>query len=189
MYLIAGLGNPGREYVNTRHNIGFDAVDTLAAAFNIDIRKINHEALIGEGFIGTKKVLLAKPQTYMNESGRSIRRIADFYKLSEDEIFVIYDDVALPTGRIRIRKNGSAGGHNGMKSIIYHLGTDNFLRVRLGVGAPKGDMVNHVLGKFSKEETATMIETVKCLPDMFTKIVSGRIDDAMNIYNRYGVEK
>ena len=152
MFLIVGLGNPGREYENTRHNIGFAAIDIIAEKYNIDVNRTKFKGEYGEGFINGNKVILLKPYTFMNLSGESVREAIDFYKLTEEEVLIIYDDISLEVGRLRIREKGSAGGHNGIKSIINHIGTDVFTRIKIGVGAPKGDLVNHVLGKFSKEE-------------------------------------
>lgn len=185
MFLIAGLGNPGKEYVDTRHNVGFEAVSVLSSYFDIPLKKIKHKAIFGEGKIGGERVILAQPQTFMNNSGESVREIADFYKIPVENIIVIYDEAALDTGRIRIRPGGSAGGHNGMKSIIYHLGSDEFPRVRFGIGASRGDMANHVLGRFSAEETAKMIDAVKNIPDIAELIIKGKLQDAMNKYNRF----
>ena len=158
MFLIVGLGNPEEKYNNTRHNIGFEAVDYIADKYNIDINRKKFKGVYGEGFIGNEKVILMKPTTYMNLSGECIREVIDFYKLTSEDILVIYDDISLDVGRIRIRPKGSAGGHNGIKSIINHLGTDEFSRIKIGVGQPKGDLVNHVLGKFSKEENEVLEE-------------------------------
>lgn len=185
MFLIAGLGNPGREYVDTRHNVGFEAVTVLSSYYDIPLKKIKHKAIIGEGKIDGERVILAEPQTFMNNSGESIREIADFYKIPVENILIIYDEAALDTGRIRIRPGGSAGGHNGMKSIIYHLGSDAFPRVRFGIGAARGDMANHVLGKFSSEEIKLMIDAVKNIPAIASLIINGNISEAMNKFNRF----
>ncbi|MDP4133940.1 MAG: aminoacyl-tRNA hydrolase [Bacillota bacterium] len=184
MFLIVGLGNPGREYLDTRHNVGFEAVDVLAAEKGISIKKIKHQAITGEGTIAGEKVILAKPQTYMNNSGISVRELMNFYKLTPDKLIVIYDEAALPTGKVRIKPSGSDGGHNGMKSIIYQLGSQDIARVRFGIGEASGDLVNHVLGKFTKEETAMMIEAVKNMPEIISLIVGGNISEAMNRFNR-----
>lgn len=184
MFLIVGLGNPGRDYVDTRHNVGFEAVSVLSSYYNIPLKKIKHKALLGEGKIESERVILAQPQTYMNNSGESVREIADYYRIPIENIVVIYDEAALDTGRIRIRPGGSAGGHNGMKSIIYHLGSDEFPRVRLGIGSASGDMADYVLGKFSKEEISLMINAVKNIPDIIALIIKGKTDEAMNKYNR-----
>ena len=144
MFLIVGLGNPGREYNNTRHNIGFDAIDVIADKYNIEVSRIKFKGVYGEGIVNGEKVILLKPTTYMNLSGESVREVMDFYKLSEEDILIIYDDVSLDVGRIRIREKGSAGGHNGIKSIIANIGTDVFSRIKVGVGKPQGDLVKHV---------------------------------------------
>ena len=146
MILIVGLGNPGKQYEQTRHNIGFDVIDYMANKYNIDVNREKFKGICGEGFIENKKVILLKPLTYMNLSGESIRELANFYKLEDDEIIVVYDDISLDIGRLRIREKGSAGGHNGIKSIIQNLGGDKFPRVKVGVGQPKDNLVNHVLG-------------------------------------------
>lgn len=187
MILIAGLGNPTMEYKHTRHNAGFDAVDAIAKEYGARIKKAEHAALTGTAVIGGQKVLLAKPQTYMNNSGQSIRALADYYKLSpESDIIILSDEVALPPGMIRIRKKGSAGGHNGLKSIISHLGTQDFVRIRIGVGDAhdKADMVNHVLGHFNREDKKQMKEAFSKCVDAVEKIIIGDIDTAMNIYNK-----
>ena len=156
MFLIAGLGNPGREYEGTRHNVGFMTLDALADKYNIDVREKAFKGLIGKGVIEGHKVILVKPQTYMNLSGECIRQVMDYYKVDPSEFIVIYDDISLVPGGIRIRKKGSAGGHNGIKNIIAHLGTQEFPRIKIGVGAKpeNGDLVKHVLGRFSKEDDA-----------------------------------
>ena len=159
MFLIVGLGNPGKEYDGTRHNIGFAAVDYIADKYNIELNRIKFKGVFGEGFIDGKKVILLKPTTYMNLSGESIREVINFYKISNEEVIVIYDDISLEVGRLRIREKGSHGGHNGIKSIIANLGTDVFPRVKIGVGAPKGNLVSHVLGKFREDEIEILRET------------------------------
>ena len=189
MYLIVGLGNPGRDYVNTRHNVGFEALDVLASYHDIELKKVKFHAILGEGKIGSEKVILAKPQTYMNQSGQSVREITDFYKIAPENVIVIFDDIAFPVGKMRIKPSGSSGGHNGMKSIIYHLGSDKFPRIRLGIGGARGDLADHVLGKFTKEETVTMIEVAKKVPDIVSLIINGKIEDAMTKYNRLGSEE
>lgn len=140
MFVIAGLGNPKREYDNTRHNIGFAMIDALSDKYNITVMDIRHKAMLGKGIINGQKVILAKPLTFMNASGESIRPLTDYYKIDvETELIVISDDISLPPGQVRVRKRGSAGGHNGLKDIIRHLGTENFHRIRIGVGEkPKG---------------------------------------------------
>lgn len=187
MYIIAGLGNPGLPYEGTRHNAGFDVIDVLAREYNISVDYRKNRALIGKGAIEGRKVLLVKPQTYMNLSGESIRGLADYYKIDEEsELIVIYDDVSLDPGQIRIRKKGSAGGHNGIKSIISHLGTDVFLRVKVGVGQkPKQyDLADYVLGHFSAEEKKEMEEGYHHAAEAVKYMVTDRVDEAMNEFNR-----
>jgi PTH1 family peptidyl-tRNA hydrolase len=193
MYIIAGLGNPGREYDNTRHNIGFATIDRIADRENISVSDMEkkHKAIIGKGYIEGQKVVLAKPQTFMNLSGESIRELIDYYKVDETcELIVISDDISLDVGHIRVRKKGSAGGHNGLKNIIAHLGHDNFIRIKVGVGEkPKGyDLADYVLGHFSKEEKATMEEASDRVYDAIRTIITEDVDAAMNMYNRKNVE-
>ena len=162
MIIIAGLGNPGKEYENTRHNAGFNTIDFLADKYNISVSEKAHKALIGKGVMEGRKVILVKPQTYMNNSGESLRDITDYYKVDPtNELIVIYDDISLDVGMIRIRDKGSAGGHNGIKSIIAHLGTDVFKRIKVGVGDknPNMDLADHVLGHFSAEDAKVMKES------------------------------
>nr|WP_278678588.1 aminoacyl-tRNA hydrolase [Clostridium paraputrificum] len=185
MFLIVGLGNPGKEYENTRHNIGFDAIDKIAEKYNIELNRIKFKSVYGEGFIGGEKVILLKPTTYMNLSGESLRAIMDFYKLSNEDVLVLYDYISLEVGRIRIREKGSAGGHNGIKSIIAHLGSDIFSRIKIGVGQPKFDLVNHVLGKFSKEEREVLEETLKAVVDSVEVIIKTDTKEAMNRFNGF----
>lgn len=187
MFIIAGLGNPTLQYEGTRHNVGFDVIDVLADKYNISVDGRKSRALIGKGMIQGKKVILAKPQTYMNLSGESIRGLAEYYKIDEEsELLVIYDDVSLDVGQLRIRKKGSAGGHNGIKNIIAQLGTDVFPRIKVGVGEkPKHyDLADYVLGHFSKEEREQMKEGYQKAADAVERILAGEIDAAMNEYNR-----
>lgn len=187
MYIIAGLGNPGQPYEGTRHNAGFDVIDVLAEAYNISVDYRKNRALIGKGIIEGQKVILAKPQTYMNLSGESIRGLVDYYKVDEEsELIVIYDDVSLDPGQIRIRKRGSAGGHNGIKSIIAHLGTEVFPRVKVGVGQKprQYDLADYVLGHFSREEREQMAEGYRHAAEAVKYMVTDRVDEAMNEYNR-----
>ena len=187
MYIIAGLGNPGQPYEGTRHNAGFDVIDVLAEAYNISVDYRKNRALIGKGIIEGQKVILAKPQTYMNLSGESIRGLVDYYKVDEEsELTVIYDDVSLDPGQIRIRKKGSAGGHNGIKSIIAHLGTEVFPRVKVGVGQKprQYDLADYVLGHFSREEREQMAEGYRYAAEAVKYMVTDRVDEAMNEYNR-----
>ncbi|MDE5910023.1 MAG: aminoacyl-tRNA hydrolase [Lachnospiraceae bacterium] len=187
MFIIAGLGNPTKEYDNTRHNIGFAAIDTLADKYNISVMDIKNKALTGKGIINGQKVILVKPLTYMNLSGESIRPLADYYKIDiETQLIVISDDIALPPGQIRVRKRGSAGGHNGLKNIIRNLGSEAFGRIRIGVGEkPKGyDLADYVLGHFSKEEKPLMEEGVEKAVKAAEIMLAGDVDLAMNEFNR-----
>ena len=187
MYIIAGLGNPGKEYENTRHNIGFDVIDRLAEEENIAVMESKHKALIGKGYVAGQKVILAKPQTFMNLSGESIREIVDYYKVDDTaELIVISDDISLDVGQIRIRKKGSAGGHNGIKNIIAMTGTENFKRIKVGVGEkPAGwDLADHVLGRMSEEDRAAFEEAVKESVKATEMILEDEIDQAMNDFNR-----
>ncbi len=187
MIIIAGLGNPGKEYENTRHNAGFMTIDKLAESYGIDMSEKKHKALIGKGVIEGHKVILAKPQTFMNSSGESLRELTDYYKPDiTTEVIVIYDDITLDVGSIRVRKHGSAGGHNGMKSIITHLGTEEFARIRVGIGEkpPKMDLVDWVLGHFSKEDKETLEGAMKDACDASLMLLDKETDEAMNKYNR-----
>ena len=185
MFLIVGLGNPGKEYDGTRHNIGFAAVDYIADKYNIELNRIKFKGVFGEGFINGKKVILLKPTTYMNLSGESIREVINFYKISNEEVIVIYDDISLEVGRLRIREKGSHGGHNGIKSIIANLGTDVFPRVKIGVGGPKGDLVSHVLGKFSNSEIEVLRESIMATSEAVATILSRDTKEAMNKFNGF----
>ena len=189
MFLIVGLGNPGKEYDGTRHNIGFAAVDYIADKYNIELNRIKFKGVFGEGFIDGKKVILLKPTTYMNLSGESIREVINFYKISNEEVIVIYDDISLEVGRLRIREKGSHGGHNGIKSIIANLGTDVFPRVKIGVGAPKGNLVSHVLGKFNEDEIEILRETIKASSDAVSIMVKSDTKEAMNKFNGFNACK
>ena len=187
MFVIAGLGNPSRKYEGTRHNVGFDVIDRISKKYNIPLDTKKHLALVGKGVIEGQKVILVKPQTYMNLSGESIRSVVDFYKADpSSELIVIYDDVNLDTGQLRIREKGSAGGHNGMKNIIAHLGTQEFPRIRVGVGEkPAGcDLADYVLGRFSKAEQEQMEDGFDRAADAVRMILSGDIGGAMSRYNR-----
>ncbi len=186
MYIIVGLGNPTKEYQATRHNIGWDAITRISDDYRIPLDFKKHKAICGKGYIEGEKVILAQPLTYMNLSGESVRELMDFYKVSTEEIIVIYDDISLEVGQLRIRKKGSAGGHNGIKSIINHLGTDEFPRIKVGVGdKPKDwDLADYVLSRFSKEENEVIREALKNTSDACRMITGGDIDNAMNIFNR-----
>ncbi len=186
MYIIAGLGNPGKNYVNTRHNMGFEIIDTIASKFNIKMNKEKFNALIGEGNISGEKVLLVKPQTFMNLSGESIREFLNWYKISSENLIVIYDDISMPVGKLRLRPKGSAGGHNGIKSIIYQTGSDVFPRIKVGIGAPQNkdyDLADYVLGKFSKQEIDVLIPVAVKAADAVEAIISKGIEKAMSEFN------
>jgi len=187
MYLIAGLGNPTKQYEHTRHNIGFDVITYLADAYHISMNTKKFHGICGTGVIAGQKVMLLQPQTYMNLSGTSVSEAASFYKLDPaTEIIIIYDDIALEPGNIRVRKKGSAGGHNGIKDIIARLGTQDFLRVRVGVGEkpPHFDLADYVLGRFSAEDRKKVEAAIADTADAVRLLVSGEADAAMNLYNR-----
>lgn len=186
MFIIAGLGNPERKYDGTRHNIGFSAITALSDAYDIPLDFKKHKALCGRGYIEGQKVLLAMPLTYMNLSGESIRELIDYYKIAvEDELIVIYDDINLAPGKLRIRAKGSAGGHNGIKSIISHLGSQDFMRIRIGVGEkPKGwDLADYVLGRFNREDEPVIREALKDTVEACKVIMLEDIKAAMNRFN------
>lgn len=187
MYIIVGLGNPTKEYEGTRHNAGFDVIDTIADQYNIEISKRECQALTGKGVIEGQKVLLVKPQTYMNLSGESVRKLMDFYKIDpQEELLVIYDDISLDVGQLRIRKKGSAGGHNGIKSLIAHLGTMAFPRIKVGVGEkPKEyDLADYVLGHFSAEDRQKMREGYQDAVKAVAYILQDDMETAMNQFNK-----
>lgn len=187
MFIIAGLGNPKKEYDNTRHNIGFAVIDVLSDKYDISVMNIKHRAMTGKGIINGQKVILAKPLTFMNASGESIGPLTNYYKIDfETELIVISDDITLPPGQIRIRKKGSAGGHNGLKNIIGHLGSENFHRIRIGVGEkPKGyDLADYVLGHFSEGEKPLMEEGIIKAIRAVEMMLAGDTDRAMNEFNR-----
>lgn len=186
MYLIVGLGNPGKQYETTRHNVGFIAIDEIAKELDIRVDKLKFKSLIGEGRIGTEKIILAKPQTFMNLSGQAVVELMNYYKVEPSNMIVIYDDIDLDTGRIRIRKSGSSGTHNGMRSIIYLLGRQDFPRIRIGVSKPKHgeDLANFVLSRFDKTETDEVIESIKTARKAVIETVSTNLDKAMNMYNK-----
>ena len=187
MYIIAGLGNPDRQYQNTRHNVGFDVIDVIADKYDIAMGERKHKAIIGKGYIAGQKVVLVKPQTYMNLSGESIRDVIDFYKVDEkSELIVISDDVSLDVGRIRIRKKGSAGGHNGLKNIMKHLGHDEFIRMRMGVGEkPSGyDLADYVLGHFTQKEREVMDAGIQNAAAAIEIMITQGPEAAMYLYNK-----
>ena len=186
MFLIVGLGNPDKKYEKTRHNIGFDTIDALAEQYHITMNDHKHKALCGTGVIEGVKVLLAKPLTYMNLSGDSVAEIVNFYKLDpESEMIVIFDDISLAPGNIRVRKKGSAGGHNGIKSIIARCGTQNFMRIKVGVGEkPQGwDLADHVLGRFSTEDRVLVEDAFRDACSAAVLMMQGDVDAAMNHFN------
>ena len=187
MFLIIGLGNPSGEYEGTRHNAGFEVIDRLAEKYNIDVSTRKHRAFIGKGMIGAQKVILAKPQTFMNLSGESVRSLLDYYKVDETtELLIIYDDISLAPGQIRIREKGSAGGHNGIKSIIYLTGSDQFPRVKIGVGQkphPDYDLADWVLSRFSAEDMKTLDGVFDHVWEAVGLILDGKTDQAMNRFN------
>ncbi len=186
MYLIAGLGNPGREYDMTRHNIGFEVIDYIADKYNIKVKKLKFKALYQKTEIDGNDVLLMKPQTYMNLSGESIRDAADFYKIPPEKIIIISDDINLDEGRIRVRRGGSAGGHNGLKSIIYQLSSDRFVRIRIGVGKKQNeneDLADFVLSRFSKEQIPVLEKAIIKAADAAREIMSNGVESAMNKFN------
>ena len=186
MFLIVGLGNPEKKYDKTRHNIGFDTIDALADKYNISMNEKKHKALCGTGVIDGVTVLLAKPQTYMTLSGDSVAEIVNFYKIDpEEEMIVIFDDISLAPGNIRVRKKGSAGGHNGIKSIIARTGTQNFMRIKVGVGEkPAGwDLADHVLGHFSREDRVLVEDAIKDAEAAAVLMMQGQVDKAMNDFN------
>ena len=185
MYLLVGLGNPGLQYAATRHNIGFEVVERFAYENNIKLNQNKHKAIIGTGIVKGKKVMLAQPQTYMNRSGESIRALMEFYKIELENLLVIYDDTSLDLGRIRIRKKGSAGGHNGIKNTILHLGTQEFPRVKVGVGEkpPGWNLADYVLARFNKDEMDSVIDLIKKSSDAVESFIDQGIEFVMNNYN------
>lgn len=184
-YVIAGLGNPGREYELTRHNAGFLALDILADKYDINVTKLKHKALTGTGMIGGHKVMLVKPQTYMNLSGESLREVLAYYKIPVEKLIVIYDDIDLKAGDLRIRKKGSAGTHNGMKSIIYQLDSDEFPRIRVGIGNDRrGSLTDYVIGRLSEEEIKEIKPAIENAAEAAAKIVQHGTDKAMNEFNK-----
>ena len=187
MFIIVGLGNPTRQYEGTKHNVGFDTIDYLIDEYQIPSSGAGHKALFGKGMIAGQKVIVAKPMTYMNLSGESVRELVNYYKVDpESELIVVYDDISLAPGQLRIRAKGSAGGHNGIKSIIAHLGTQEFPRVRVGVGEkpPRMDLADYVLGHFSQGERKIMEDAVKEAADAVMEAVEEGIGHAMNSHNR-----
>lgn len=187
MYLVAGLGNPGTQYEMTRHNIGFEVIDYLADQYNVKVKKLKFKSLYADVNIKGEKVLFVKPQTYMNLSGEAIRDFASFYKIPVENIIIISDDINLEAGRIRIRQKGSAGGHNGLKSIIYQLGSDQFPRIRVGVDSglrERMDLADFVLARFQKDEIPVLEDAIIRSSKAVLEIIAASVDSAMNKYNR-----
>ena len=185
-WLLVCLGNPGKEYANTRHNIGFLAADALEKRTGVKFNKLKYRALTGEVTLGGQRVLVVKPQTYMNLSGEAVREAVQFYKLPPERVLVIYDDVSLPVGKLRVRPTGSAGGHNGIKNIIAHLGTQDFPRIKIGTGAPAGggaDMIDWVIGVPSQAERKVLLETFGRAIDAAECIIRSGCQKAMNDFN------
>ncbi len=185
-FMVVGLGNPGKDYEFTRHNAGFLTVDHIAVEENAEIKKLKHKALIGDTVIAGHRCLLVKPQTFMNNSGESVREIAQFYKIPPEKIIVIFDDISLPCGKLRIRRKGTDGGHNGIKSIIYHLNSDNFPRIKVGVGAkphPDYNLADWVLSTFKKDEMEELKKAITKATEVLPFMLDGEIDKAMNKAN------
>ncbi len=193
MYIIVGLGNPGTQYEKTRHNVGFQVIDVLAEKAGIRVESAEHKALVGKGILNGQKVILVKPQTFMNLSGESVRALTDYYKVNpSSELIVISDDIALNVGQLRVRKKGSAGGHNGLKNIILHLGREDFVRIRVGVGdrdPQRADLVHHVLGHFEGDDIAVMKAAEEEAAEAVLVCMQDGPDEAMNRFNRKKTEE
>ena len=191
MFLIVGLGNPGVEYAATRHNIGFDMITYLSDKYNIPVNSREGKALVGKGILAGEKVMLAQPQTYMNLSGESVRALMDYYKIDIEDLLVIYDDISLDVGQIRMRGKGSAGGHNGIKSIIQHTGTQEFARIKIGVGQKPegGDLEKHVLGRFSREEDGMFRDVFALAEEGLLAWLQEDMKSAMNKVNGRRIER
>ncbi len=185
MYLVVGLGNPGEKYDRTRHNVGFDIINLCESKYNFSINRTKFRGMYGETTIAGEKVIFLKPQTFMNLSGDSIREIANFYKIPTENIIIIYDDISLEVGRIRIKEKGSSGGHNGIKSIISQMATQEFPRIKVGVGQPNEDLVEFVLGRFSKEEREIIRKTFDVAVEAVEVIISKGVQEAMNRFNSF----
>lgn len=185
-HLVVGLGNPDRKYLNTRHNAGFIAVDEIAASLGTAIDKKKFDALVADVTLAGERVLLMKPQTYMNLSGVAVEKAASFYKIPPEHVIVLFDDISLDVGRVRIRRKGSAGGHNGIRSIIDYLQSDNFPRVKIGVGErpnPNYDLADWVLSTFKEEEKKAIREVASHCREIVELMLGGNVDKAMNLYN------
>lgn len=189
-YVVVGLGNPGQRYENTRHNVGFKVIDYLdeKSTAGCGVRRMLHSSLTDKCVLDGYIIFLVKPQTFMNNSGMAVRAVLDYYKMTPEQLIVIYDDVSLPVGHVRIRKNGSAGGHNGMKSIIQHIGTSEFIRIKVGVGhKPEGwDLANYVLGKIPDEDYKLISKKFELIKDAVSCIMNYGIEKAMSYYNGPG---
>lgn len=185
LFIVIGLGNPGTRYENTRHNVGFDTIDKLSKKHNIAVSKVKHKAVIGDGIIEGCRVILAKPQTFMNLSGESVREIIEWYKVPIKNIIIIYDDIDLPIGKLRVRPKGSSGTHNGMRSVIYQIQSDEFPRIRIGIDKPPQgwDLANFVLSKFSSEERKNVEEAIDNAVSAVETIIKLGVDSAMNRFN------
>lgn len=185
MYLIVGLGNPEEKYGNTRHNMGFDTINKIANKYNIEINKKKFKGLYGTGIIEGQKVILLKPQTYMNLSGESIKEAIDFYKIPEENLIIIYDDIDITPGIIKIRKKGGPGTHNGMKSVIQNIQTEKFPRVRIGIGKPeqKGELIQYVIGPINKEDKEILDKATTRGKEAVIEIIKNGVDIAMNKFN------
>ena len=190
MYMLCGLGNPGKEYENTRHNMGFLTMDVLSSRLGIPIKKIKHKSLIGEGFIGGEKIVLVKPQTYMNISGEALRPLVDYFKIEMSDLIVVYDDIDLAVGDLRIRRNGRGGTHNGMRSVIGQLGRNDFPRIRIGIG--DHGMIpldKYVLGRYTEQERPFLAEAVQNAAQACESFVKKGIDDTMRLYSKSASNK
>lgn len=185
MYLIVGLGNPGDEYRHTRHNVGFDVIDLMAYKYNVSVNRIKFKGVYGEIIICGEKVILLKPSTYMNLSGESVREASSFYKISNENIIIVYDDISLDAGKLRIRSKGSAGGHNGIKSIISNMSSDTFPRIKIGVGQPEKSLIPHVLGRFCKEDRVLVEKTFEASIKAAETIIEKGCTEAMNQFNGF----
>ncbi|PJI08782.1 MULTISPECIES: aminoacyl-tRNA hydrolase [Clostridium] len=188
MFLIVGLGNPGQKYEHTRHNTGFDAIEKIADRYDIKIDKKKFKGLYGSGIINGEKVILLKPYTYMNLSGESVQEAANFYKMKNENIIVIYDDISLDVGKIRMRGKGSAGGHNGIKNIILNLSSDEFPRIKIGVGNPIGNLVDYVLGRFKDNDRVIIEKVFDVVTEAVSSIVADGLESAMNKFNGMKLE-
>ena len=186
LYIVIGLGNPGTKYENTRHNVGFNTIDLLSSKYGIKVSKLKHKALHGEGKIEGERVILVKPQTFMNLSGESVREIIEWYKVPLKNMILIVDDIDLAVGKVRIRSKGSAGTHNGMRSILYHIQSEDFPRIRIGIGRPPEgwDLADFVLSRFTEEERKEVNESITNAATAVTSIISTDVESTMNKYNK-----